>query len=199
MADERLVRHGDRQQGVVLVVGMVALMWALEVIDRVLGGDLDQYGIEPHDADGLVGIVTAPFLHLGFDHLIGNTVPFVLLGVLIAVSGLARLVAATAIIALAGGLGTWLIAPSGTEHVGASGVVFGYAAYLIARGFFSRNLLHLAVGVLVILVYGTTLLSGLVPTDGISWQGHLCGGLAGVLAARLLDRGRAERAMPARA
>ena len=191
MADEEQLKRSDRQQGVVLVGAMVALMWVVEVIDQIAGGDLDQYGIEPHDPDGLVGIFTAPFLHAGFDHLIGNTVPFVLLGVMIALSGLGRLIAATAIIALAGGLGTWLIAPSGTEHIGASGVVFGYAAYLISRGLFSRNMLHLAVGVIVLVLYGTTLLSGLVPTDGISWQGHLCGGLAGVRAARLLDRGRA--------
>ena len=167
-------------------------MWVVEVIDQTLGGDLDRYGIEPHDPDGLVGILTAPFLHAGFDHLFGNTIPFLLLGATIALSGLARVAAATAIVVLLGGLGTWLIAPTGTDHIGASGVVFGYATYLIARGLFSRNLLHLAVGVAVVAVYGTTLLTGLAPRDGISWQGHLCGGIAGVIAARVLDR-RAER------
>lgn len=168
-------------------------MWVVEVIDQTLGGDLDQYGIEPHDADGLVGIVCAPFLHAGFDHLFGNTIPFLLLGATIALSGLARVAAATAIVVLLGGLGTWLIAPTGTDHIGASGVVFGYATYLIARGLFSRNLLHLAVGVAVVAVYGTTLLTGLAPRDGISWQGHLCGGIAGVIAARVLDRREGRR------
>jgi membrane associated rhomboid family serine protease len=99
----------------------------------------------------------------------------------------------TAIIAVVGGLGVWLVAPSGTDHIGASGIVFGYAAYLIARGIFSRNLLHLGVGVVVIGIYGTTLLFGLAPRDGISWQGHLFGGIGGVLAARLLDARRARR------
>jgi len=177
----------SREQGIVLVVAMLALMWVLEIVDQVTGADLDQYGIKPHDADGLIGIATAPFLHAGFGHLIGNTVPFLVLGVAIALSGLARVVAATAIVAVVGGLGTWLAASSHTNHIGASGIVFGYAAYLIARGFFSRNLLHLGVGVLVIAVYGTTLLFGLVPTDGISWQGHLFGAVGGVLAARVLD------------
>ena len=187
MGAEPTTHRDDRRQGVVLVVAMAALMWVVEVIDQIAGGSLDRYGIEPHDPDGLVGIVTAPFLHAGFGHLVGNTVPFVLLGVTIALSGLARVAAATAIVALVGGLGTWLIAPTGTDHIGASGVVFGYATYLIARGLFSRNLLHLAVGVAVVAVYGTTLLTGLAPHDGISWQGHLCGGIGGVLAARLLD------------
>src|SRR3954452_12761810 len=183
-------RKADRQQALVVVAGMAAVMWVVEVFDQVFSGAaLDQYGIRPHDApDGLIGIATAPFLHAGFGHLIGNTIPFLVLGAMIALSGLARVVSATLIIALVGGLGVWLFAPSGTDHIGASGIVFGYAAYLIARGFFSRSALHLAVGVVVIGVYGGTLLFGLVPTDGISWQGHLFGAVGGVVAARVLDR-----------
>jgi membrane associated rhomboid family serine protease len=189
--------RGDRQQALVLVAGMAAVMWVVEVIDQVFSGaHIEQYGIRPHDApDGLIGIATAPFLHAGFGHLIGNTVPFVVLGATIALSGLARVAMTTAIVVVVGGLGVWLIAPTGTDHIGASGVVFGYASYLIARGLFSRNLLHLGVGVVVIAVYGSTLLFGLAPRDGISWQGHLFGGVGGVVAARALDarRDRAER------
>jgi membrane associated rhomboid family serine protease len=196
MSSTEVTPHGsDRQQALVVVLAMAALMWVLEVIDQVTSANLDQYGIKPHNVDGLIGIVTAPFLHAGFGHLIGNTVPFLVLGATIALSGLVRVAGTTAIIALVGGLGVWLIAPTGTDHIGASGIVFGYAAYLIARGAFSRNLLHLGVGVVVIAVYGTTLLFGLAPRDGISWQGHLFGAVGGVVAARLLDsrRDRAER------
>ena len=177
---------------------MAGLMWLLEIFDQVFSGaHLDQYGIRPHDVpDGLLGIISAPFLHAGFGHLIGNTVPFVVLGATIALSGFARVLGATVIVAVVGGLGVWIFAPSGTDHIGASGIVFGYAAYLIARGVFSRNLLHLSVGIVVIAVYGTTLLFGLAPRDGISWQGHLFGGIGGVVAARALDsrRDRLERA-----
>jgi membrane associated rhomboid family serine protease len=196
MSSTEVTPHGsDRQQALVVVLAMAALMWVLEVIDQVTSANLDQYGIKPHNVDGLIGIVTAPFLHAGFGHLIGNTVPFLVLGATIALSGLVRVAGTTAIIALVGGLGVWLTAPTGTDHIGASGIVFGYAAYLIARGAFSRNLLHLGVGVVVIAVYGTTLLFGLAPRDGISWQGHLFGAVGGVVAARLLDsrRDRAER------
>ena len=187
---ERTERRGDRQAAIYLVIGMAGVMWVLETIDQIIGGDLDQYGIRPHDPDGLVGIATSPFLHAGFGHLISNTVPFLLLGVAIALSGLARVAAATVIVAAVGGLGTWLVAPDNTNHIGASGIVFGYAAYLISRGVFSRNLLHLAVGLLVVVVYGSTLLFGLVPSYGVSWQGHLFGGIGGIVAARLLDRRR---------
>lgn len=183
-------RYDDRLRGLIAVAVMVAIMWVLEIVDQLSGSDLDRYGIEPRDVDGLGGIVAAPFLHAGFDHLIGNTIPFLILGAVIALNGLVRVLATTAIIVLVAGLGTWLIAPAGTVHVGASGVVFGYAAYLMARGIFSRSMLQLAVGAIVLLVYSTSLLSALVPTPGISWQSHLFGALGGVLAAWLLDRRR---------
>jgi membrane associated rhomboid family serine protease len=193
---EVTMRRSDRQQGLVLVAGLAVVMWVVEVIDQISGGDLEQYGIKPHEGDGLPGIVTAPFLHAGWGHLIGNTVPFLVLGATIALSGLVRVAATTAIVAVVGGAGVWLFAPSHTDHIGASGIVFGYASYLIARGLFSRNVLHLAVGVFVIAVYGSTLLFGLAPRDGISWQGHLFGGIGGVVAARVLDarRDREQRA-----
>jgi membrane associated rhomboid family serine protease len=180
-------RDDPRARGLALVVGMAALMWVVEVVDLV-AGDLDSAGIRPRDPDGLPGIVLAPFLHGGFGHLLGNTVPFLALGAAIALGGLARIAAVTAIVAVVGGLGTSLTAPAGTVTIGASGLVFGFAAYLVARGAFSRRPLHLAAGILVLAVYGTTLAFGLVPTPGISWQGHLFGAVGGVVAARVLDR-----------
>ena len=174
--------------GVIFVTAMAAVMWVVEIADQVLDGRLDANGIEPRDVEGLDGIVFAPFLHGGFDHLIGNTIPFLLLGLAIAIGGLARVATVTAIVAVVGGFGTWLIAPANTVHIGASGIVFGYASYLVARGVYSRSLAQIALGVVVLAVWGTTLLQGLVPEDGISWQGHLFGAVGGVLAARVLHR-----------
>ena len=149
-------------------------------------------GIEPRELDGLDGIVWAPFLHGGFDHLIGNTIPFLLLGFAVALGGIARVIIVTGVVAVVGGLGTWLVAPANTVHIGASGIVFGYAAYLVARGVFSRSVGQIVLGVVVLAVWGTTLLRGLVPETGISWQGHLFGAIGGVVAARLLHK-RAQR------
>jgi membrane associated rhomboid family serine protease len=185
----RDVARDERTGGLMLVAAMVVLMWLVETVD-LLTGNLDSLGIEPREIEGLTGIPLAPFLHGGFGHLIGNTVPFVALGAVIALSGLARVAAVTAIVALVGGLGTWLVGPAGTVHIGASGLVFGFASYLLVRGFFSRRPLHLIVGVAVLLVYGTTLLFGFVPTPGVSWQGHLFGAIGGVLAARVLHARR---------
>jgi membrane associated rhomboid family serine protease len=175
-------------QGMLVVAAMCALMWVVEVVDRVLDGRLDRNGIEPRELDGLDGIVWAPFLHADFQHLIGNTIPFLVLGIAIALSGLARVILVVVIVAVIGGLGTWLIAPSNTVHIGASGIVFGFAGYLVARGVFSRRPAQLLLGVVVVVVWGATLLQGLVPEDGISWQGHLFGAVGGVVAARVLSQ-----------
>jgi membrane associated rhomboid family serine protease len=172
--------------GLKLLAALVGLMWLSEIVDTAMHGALDQYGIIARDPEGLVGIVTAPFLHLGFGHLISNTLPLVTLGALIAISGAARLFAVTALVTTVGGLGTWLISPPNTITIGASGLVFGYAAYLIARGIFNRRLGQVLVGVLVVLVWGSALLGGLLPQDGISWQGHAFGAIAGILAAWVL-------------
>ncbi|HZX08297.1 rhomboid family intramembrane serine protease [Kribbella sp.] len=172
--------------GLKLLGALVGLMWLIEVIDTATNGALNQYGIISRQPRGLVGILTSPFLHMGFGHLISNTLPLVTLGALIAVSGAARLFAVTAIVTVLGGFGTWLVSPSNVITIGASGLVFGYAAYLIVRGLFNRRLGQVLVGILVIMVWGSALLTSLLPQDGISWQGHLCGGIAGLFAAWVL-------------
>ena len=183
-------RGPDRQAGIELLIAMVAVMWLVELFNSFDHYALDRDGIWPHDVGRLWGIFTAPFLHASWAHLIGNTIPFVLLGLIIAVEGVRRLAAVTAIVVVVGGLGTWLLSSSGTPVVGASGVVFGYATYLLARGFFSRNLLELLVGAVVVAVFGTALLSSLVPHGNVSWQGHLSGGIAGLIAAWALSADR---------
>ncbi len=183
-------RRDGRYDGFLVVFAMVAIMWVSEIVDAIANHRLDAYGIEPRDVDGLTGIVAAPFLHGGFDHLISNTVPFLVMGFVIAFKGAMRVVAVTVIVALVSGVGTWLVGPANTVHIGASGVVFGYATYLLSRGFFDRDLLGLAIGLAVGAIWGTALLGGLLPQEGISWQGHLFGALGGILAARVLARPR---------
>jgi membrane associated rhomboid family serine protease len=180
--------------GLKLLAALLGVMWLTEVVDTATNGSLDQYGIISREPRGLIGILTAPFLHLGFGHLISNTLPLVTLGAIIAISGAARLFQVTAIVTVLGGFGTWLISPPNTITIGASGLVFGYAAYLIVRGLFNRRLGQVIVGIIVIMVWGSALLTSLLPQDGISWQGHLCGGIAGLLAAWVLadDRRRVK-------
>jgi membrane associated rhomboid family serine protease len=178
----------SRFEGARIVLALLAAMWAFEIVDVALDNRLDQYGIEPRDPDGLFGVVAAPFLHAGFGHLIANSIPFVTLGILIAFQGALRVISVTVIVGLVSGIGTWLVAPEGTIHIGASGIVFGYATYLLARGVFNRNVWEILIGVAVAAVWGTALLGGLMPQEGVSWQGHFFGAVGGVLAAWLLAR-----------
>ena len=176
--------------GFQLLFGIVALMWVVEVINTLDSNKLDGDGIIPRDFGHLWGVLTSPFIHGSFQHLISNTIPFVFMGVIIALRGAARVALVTLIVIVIGGLGTWLIAPANSLTFGASGVVFGYATYLLTRGLFDRSALELLTGAIVGAVWGGALLASLVPHQGISWQGHLCGGIGGVVAAWLLSGSR---------
>jgi membrane associated rhomboid family serine protease len=176
-----------------LVIAMLAVMWLAWIVDALDHYHLNQDGgIQPRNVDHLYAILTAPFLHESFGHIFGNSIPFLILGLVIAGSGIRRVIAVTVISILISGAGVWLIAGSNTDTVGASGVVFGFAAYLVARGIFSRRLVELFIGLVVGALFGLSLLSDLIPHSGVSWQAHLFGGIGGVVAAALLTR-KSER------
>ncbi|TPG33254.1 rhomboid family intramembrane serine protease [Mycolicibacterium hodleri] len=179
--------------GGVTIVSFVALLYVIEAVDQVSGSRLEQDGIRPLEVDGLWGILWAPLLHANWAHLVANTVPALVLGFLVSLAGMSRFIYATVIVWILGGFGTWLIgnlgAPYGVEtnHIGASGLIFGWLTFLIVFGFFTRHAWQIVVGILVFLVYGGVLWGALPGTFGVSWQGHLCGGIAGVIAAYLLS------------
>ena len=186
----RPAKYQTQREGLLLLAGIVGLMWLLEVVNTLDSNRLDSDGIWARSLGHLWGIFTAPFLHVSFQHLISNTVPFVFMGVIIALHGARRLALVTLIVLVVGGLGTWLIAPSHSVTVGASGLVFGYATYLLVRGLFDRSALEVLVGIAVGVVWGGALISSVVPHYGISWQGHVSGAIGGVVAAYALRRER---------
>lgn len=169
-----------------LAGGFVALLYAIELADAVLSERLDSHGVRPRSDEGLLGIVFAPLLHGGWSHLVANTIPLLVLGFLLALSGVRTWVSVTAIVWVVGGLGVWLFGGSNTVHIGASGLVFGWLVHLIVRGIFARSLKQLALGVVVFLAYGSVLWGVIPSRPGISWEGHLFGALGGALAAWLL-------------
>jgi membrane associated rhomboid family serine protease len=192
----RFTLTSNRQalEGLTLLFGIIALMWVVELLNVIDSGGLDMGGgIYPRNFDHLWAIFTAPFLHENFyPHLVDNTIPLVFMGAIIALRGAGKLALVTLIVIVIGGLGTWLIAPANTDTFGASGLVFGYATYLFARGLFDRSLLEILTGAVVGVVWGGVLVSSVVPHPGVSWQGHVCGALGGVVAAWLLA-GRASQ------
>lgn len=172
--------------------GFVVLLWVIEVVDALADHRLDGYGVEPRDSDGLVGILAAPLLHGGWGHLAANTVPVLVLGFLVLLSGLGHALGVTAVVWLVAGVGVWFTGPANTIHLGASVLVFGWLAFLLVRGFVSRKPSHLGVAIVVFLLYGGALLGVLPGEPGVSWQGHLFGAVGGVLAALLLIDRRSE-------
>ncbi len=173
---------------------IVGVLWVVEVVDAVLPLNLDQFGIRPRSVGGLVGILFAPFLHGSWGHLIGNTVPFLVLGGLVMLSGLETFLAVSIISAIVAGFGTLLFAPEYTlggmlaVHIGISGVIFGYLGFLLLRAWFTRSLLWTFVAVVAGLLYGGLILTLLKAQEGISWHGHFFGFGGGVFAAWLLTR-----------
>ena len=193
----------DRLASLSLLIAFIAILWVVQVVNIFMDYSLNQYGLVPRTIEGLRGIPLSPVLHGGFGHLISNTFPLLILGGLVAVRGQANFVGVTLFIIFVGGLGLWCVGRPWpwddaqlVVHVGASGLVFGYFGYLVARGWYERSFLSIIVALLVILVFGSGIFLGLLPTAPyISWEGHLCGLVAGVLIARFTrDQIRKPRA-----
>ncbi len=168
------------------LVGFLGVLWLCEIVDQsIFHGGLDRFGVQPREVEGLLGLVTAPFLHGGYPHLISNTVGLLLLGGLLLLWSRREFWLVTIASTLVGGLGTWLVGMDGSVHIGASGVLFGFFGYLLLRGWFERKFGAMALSLVVGWLFGS-MASGMVPGLaglGISWEEHLFGFLGGVLMA----------------
>lgn len=171
---------------VLLLFGLLGAMWVVEILDLLPFFQLDRYGIHPRSTSGLLGIVTAPFLHAGIGHLMVNSLPFIVLGGTVLLSGVRVFWGVTIFVTLAGGLGVWLFAEKFSNHIGASGLIFGYLGFLLARGAFERSFSSMLIAGAMLVGYGGLLLGVLPIQTGVSWQGHLFGFPAGIGAARLM-------------
>ncbi len=182
--EARIERIGE---GVAILIGTVALLWVLEVLDVLLPGNMDSLGIRPRRLWSLPRIAIAPFLHVGFSHVAANTVPFVILGGLTMARGIRTFFTVSIISAVSSGLAIWFMGRSNSVHLGMSGVIFGYFGYLLFRAFVDRKLSSLIIMVLVLATFSGTLW-GLVPGQrGVSWLGHVFGFLGGIAAAVYLN------------
>ncbi|HJW94931.1 MAG TPA: rhomboid family intramembrane serine protease [Thermoanaerobaculia bacterium] len=181
------------QRALVLLL-FVGSMWLVRAADtfRADGTSIAGVGVIPRSTAHPSGILTAPFIHANWPHLIANTVPLLVLGALVLIGGAGEFVFVTLICALIGGAGTWLFGES-ANHIGASGVIFGYVGYLLARPVFDRRLWSMLITIIVGALYGAMLFSSAMPRAGISWSAHFFGFLGGIMAASLLRRRAASR------
>ncbi|WP_374222871.1 rhomboid family intramembrane serine protease [Williamsia sp. CHRR-6] len=180
----------------IIMAGLVALLYVIEAIDQLGGNHLDDDGIVSREADGLPGVFFSPFLHHGFDHLTSNALVGAVLGFLLLLAR--RFLVTTVIVWVVSGFGVWLFGPSHAVTIGASGIIFGWLAFLLVRGLFNRSWRQIGLGLLLFVVYGSVLWGLLPGQDGVSWQAHLFGAVGGVLAAALLaGRDRRDKSAPA--
>jgi membrane associated rhomboid family serine protease len=180
----------------IVIVAFTALLYLVELVDVALHGLLESEGILPRQLSGLDGVLWAPMLHGGWPHLISNTIPVLVFGFLAMATGVARWVVVTAIVWLVSGLGVWLTGDPGTVTVGASGLAFGWLAYLLVRGLFNRSFGQLVVAAVLLMIWGGTLWGLLPGQSGVSWQAHVFGAAGGVLAAWLGARAGSRRTAP---
>ncbi|MCX7543407.1 rhomboid family intramembrane serine protease [Corynebacterium sp. P5848] len=164
-----------------LTLGWVITIWGVFLLNILSGGYLNSFGIHPLDPAFLPAIVSAPFLHLGFAHIMGNTSVGVAAVFIIGLSGRRTFFEVTVICMVVGGLGTWLLGGVGTNHIGASGLVYGWMSYLMVRGFYNRSLGQIIVGGILLFSF-SGMVYGFLPQTGLSWQGHLFGAVGGVIA-----------------
>lgn len=189
--------RSDIRQRAMLLAAIVALMVIIHIINSLSGSALDIYGVHSRHVDGLTGIVAAPWLHDDWGHLGNNLVAMTIFGALVLVGGLRYFLNASLIIILLSGALLWLFGRNAL-HIGASGWIFGLWSLVIARGWYDRNWRNIAIAIGVIAFYGGMVV-GVLPTTGrISFEGHLFGAVAGVVAAYAL-RSRRVDAEPAAA
>ncbi len=176
------------QTPLIILGGFILFIWLVELVDFfLLDSSLDQYGIHPRTVRGLYGIFAAPFLHGGPGHVMANTMPILVLGILIMITrGVKDFWAATAVIIVIGGFGTWLTGTAGSVHIGASGLIFGYFGFLLLITWFERSCRNLIIAGFVLFLYSGLIWGVLPGQDGISWQSHLFGLIGGIVAAYLM-------------
>ncbi|MCU1531266.1 MAG: rhomboid family intrarane serine protease [Arthrobacter sp.] len=181
------------RRGLLVVGSFVALLYLIEIVNTLMFHSLNgEFGLRPRRLDGILDILTFPLLHANLAHLFSNTLPLMIFGFLVFLSGLRVFVTALASSWLGSGAAVWLIG-GWNVTVGASGLVFGLFAFLLVRGFVNRNWRQILLSVVLFLAYGG-ILFGVLPTVAgfISWQAHLGGAIGGVIAALLLSTQRAR-------
>lgn len=180
------MRHND-ETGLNRWLGLlvfIAILWVVELANLVLGHGLNGFGLLPRSLRGLAGIFTAPFLHSGVGHLSANTAGLLVLGGIASLRGSWAFAILSVQLALLSGAAVWCCARAGM-HVGASGLIFGYFGFLLARGWYERTPAAIVTAVVVIFLYGGIVWGVLPAGANVSWEGHLFGLLAGILLARL--------------
>ena len=162
---------------------LVSILWAVKIFEGVANTDLSVLGILPRTLEGTIGIIASPFIHGDYLHLITNTFPLLFLGVALFYFYDRIALQVLLIIYLLSGFWVWIMARD-AYHIGASGVVYGLMSFMLFSGFIRRDSKTMAISFIIMLLYGGSLFTGLIPAEnGVSWESHLSGFLIGIVCA----------------
>lgn len=167
-------------------VGFVLLLWLMLFAQQFF--DWRVLAVQPQSTAGLWGLLGAPVLHGSFEHLLANSIALLMLGTLAGVSMPKATLRGLPLLWLGSGLGAWLLGDPGSFHLGASGITHGLMFLVFTLGLLRRDRAAIAAGLLAFFSYGGMLLTVLPREAGVSWQSHLGGAVAGVIAAWLFRR-----------
>ncbi len=163
--------------------GFIGLLWVVKFVEVATGHDLTYLGILPRSLEGSIGIITGPLVHGDFFHLLANSIPLLITGIGMIYFYSKKGLEVIALIYIMTGFWVW-IAARDAYHVGASGLVYGLISFLMFSGFIRRDMSTLAISFAVLFLYGSSLVTGIFPTsEGISWESHFMGALAGLFCA----------------
>lgn len=168
-----------------LIAALLFFISAVHVVNVLLGGSLNQYGVIPRNMGSLFHIVTAPFIHGSLGHLINNLMGLSIFSALCLLRSIRFYLLSSLFIIVVGGLLVWLFGRS-ASHIGASGWIFGLWSLSIANAVFDRSFQNILVAVLVVFLYGGMIYGVLPSGQYISFEGHLFGAVAGIACAFLL-------------
>ena len=162
-----------------IALGFAALLWLIQLSNWVLGLGPADLGVRPRELSGLPGVIFAPLLHAGPDHLLANTPPLLVAGTTLLYLYPRSSPSVLPAVYFGSGIAVWVLGRSST-HLGASGLVYGLVSYILVAGLLRRDRRAIAAALLVCFMYGA-LVWGILPIQsGISWETHLAAAVIGV-------------------
>lgn len=164
------------------ILYLLLIMWGIHSSKVLFGFSYNGWGLYPRQLFGASGVLSAPLIHQDWSHLINNSIPFLVVGLMMSYFYKRVAIKSFVIIYVLTGLLVWLFARE-SWHIGASGVVYGMVAFVFWTGVFRRSIRSIALSLVIFLLY-SSMIAGVFPIQkGVSWESHLLGGIVGIFVA----------------
>lgn len=156
-------------------------MWVVHITKIAMDVDITRYGVYPRTISGAKGIIFSPFIHGDFSHLISNTIPMFVLGLIVFTFYRRVAISSFLLIYVFTGFSVWLFSSSMAYHIGASGVVYGLLSFVFWSGIFRQNIRAIVLALIVLVLYSGYFFGVLPDQEDVSWESHLFGAIIGII------------------